>query len=618
MATQAAQNPVREKILRGLAFQKSGEISKAQRCYKQVLKKVPNNPDALHLLGVSYRQQGNPQRALEYLQKAIASNPNQSAFYANLARTMMDLNSDAESLLAVTNKALSINPKEREALNIKGIALTALQRNAEAEELFQRLLVEYPNFSDAYRNYGLLLRAIEDIPKALAFFNKAALLDPSNPLNYVERARCRLDLKEFKVSQAELADALERFPDSADLKHEAARLLFSISKTHAGVKYAEEAVDDNPNDFHRRVTLAVNYLMLGRGEDAIGQFLAAKKLAPEGASGIDWNLSLAYLSIGDLENGWKYHRARFTDIKSTSQKRLFDVPEWQGEDISDKTVLAWGDQGLGDALRGGTMLHELIEKAGKVILEVSAKSVPWFQRSFPDAQVRVPQLNQDLSTGRNDFDLTANLSDIAEVFRPDIASFKKARVPAFDFDLDLAHKYFERLKDRADKPIVGVAWRSRNLQAYRMRYYLSAPEFAPILDFDDVTFVNLQYLSIDKEIRFLETRTNGAFVNFEDVDLFDDLEAAAALTACCDLVVSANISTTEISGVLDVPTIRFGPEEAPLLLGQENPPWHPSTTYLRMDESKLAVDMVPTIRQTFEEQLATVDMTRRNKRLKLS
>ncbi|WP_421982512.1 tetratricopeptide repeat protein [Roseibium sp.] len=617
MATQTAPNPTREKMLKGLGYQKSGEIEKAQRCYKQVLKKLPNNPDALHLLGVTYRQLGYPKRAIEYIQKAIAVNPNQAPFYANLARAMMDVGTDAESMLAVSEKALSLNPQEKEALNIRGIALTRLKRTEEAEEIFQQLLVTYPDFGDAYRNYGLLLRENEDFKKALAFFHRAVQLNPDNPENYIERSRCRLKQKDFKVAEAELADALERFPDHAELKHETARLLFSISRTDVGVKYAEEAVAENPKNYHRLVTLAVQYLMLGRGRESVDTFLKAKKLAPEGAAGIDWNLSLAYLSIGDLTNGWALHDARFGDENSTSNKRKFDVPEWGGEDISGKTVLAWCDQGLGDALRGCTMLHELIERAGKVILEVAPKSVPWFQSSFPKAAVRAAQVNSDLTTDLDDFDLTANLVDIAKFFRPDFQSFRNARTPAFSFDIELAHTFFERLKGKADKPIVGIGWRSRNLEVYRARYYLSAPEFFPIIDMEDVTFVNLQYLSALKEIKFFEAKSKGAFVNFEDVDLFDDLEAAAALTACCDLVVSANVSVTEISGVLDVPTIRFGPQESALLLGQKNVPWHPSTTYLRMDENKLAVDMVPTIRQTLEEHLSTFDPSRRNKRLQL-
>jgi hypothetical protein len=75
---------------------------------------------------------------------------------------------------------------------------------------------------------------------------------------------------------------------------------------------------------------------------------------------VDWNLALAYLANGDLKNGWELHSARFEDPAAQIIRRKFEVPEWKGEDISDKTILGWADQGLGDALKAGTMLPELI------------------------------------------------------------------------------------------------------------------------------------------------------------------------------------------------------------------------------------------------------------------
>lgn len=615
MATQTAANPLREKMLKGLSYQKSGEIEKAQRCYKQVLKKVPNNPDALHLLGVTYRQLGYPKRAVEYIQKAIGANSNQAPFYANLARAMMDIGTDAESLLAVSEKALSLNPREKEALNIKGIALTRLEQSEEAEEIFRQLLVDYPDFGDVYRNYGILLRQNKDYPKALVFFQKAIQLTPDNPQNYIERSRCRQELKDYDVSREELSEALKRFPKNADIKHEAARLLFSISQTHVGVTYAEEAVADNPTDYHRLVTLAVHYLMLGRGQKAIDTFLKAKKLAPEGAAGIDWNLSLSYLSIGDLANGWALHGARFSDKMSSSTAREFSVPEWEGEDISDKTVLVWGDQGLGDALKSGTMLPDLAALAKNVIVELSAKAVPFYQRSFPDMVFRVRPPDDEAAPV--DYDITANITDIARIFRRDIEQFRQAKSPVYAFDAEKARSYLARLPDASEKPVIGVAWRSKNLQKYRARYYLSAPDFAPIIEAEDAIYVNLQYMALQKELDFMSTRAKGRFTYFEDVDLFDDLCAAADLTAICDLVVSANTSVADMAGIIGVPCVRFGPVEPPLLLGQPSPPWYPSMKYVYVDESKLTSEILPDIVNVMKDELKQVYPHKRRKRLDL-
>ena len=581
MATELAPNPLLEKMKKALALQKAGEVEKAQRIYKLVVKKAPNSPDANHLLGVTYRQLGDPMQAFEFIRKAIALAPDRPPFYANLARAMSDMpGTEPESVLAVAEKALSLDPNLLEALNLKAISLSKMDRKLEAEEIFQFLIVQHPNFSDAYRNYGILLRDNKVFDKAIALFNKAALLDPDNPENYIERARARLACEDLKNSESELAYALERFPDNGSIKHEAARLLFKMGETGEGLKYAIAAAEDAPEDYHRIVTLGVHYLMLDQPETAFEQFKKARELAPQSLVGLDWNLSLAYLALGDLETGWRLHPARFSDAASQVIRRTFDVPAWEGEDISDKTVLVWGDQGLGDALKAGTMLPDLIERAGKVIIELSKKATPWYQKSFPGTLCRPAAFDAEKRALNSDFDVHANISDLARFFRNSLDDFKTARVPAYSFDQDQARGYLKRLQEHGGhKPIIGVSWRSMNLAVSRARLYLSAPQFAPIMDFDDITFVNLQYSAVKREIEFLKVKTNGAFIDLDDVDLFDDLLAAAALTACCDLVVTANTSVAEVAGVLDVPSFRFGQNEPPLLLGQKNPPWHPSQRY---------------------------------------
>jgi tetratricopeptide (TPR) repeat protein len=622
MATKVEPKPnlLLEKMKKALALQQAGEVEKAQRIYKLVVKKAPNSPDANHLLGVSYRQLGDPRQAFEYIRKAIELAPDRAPYYANLARTMSDMpGTEPESILAVTEKALSLDPNLVEALNLKAISLSRMDRKLEAEEIFQFLIVKCPDFAEPYRNYGILLRNEKVFDKAIAFFNKAALLDPGNPENYVERARARLACEDYKNAEPEMADALERFPDNGNIKHEAARLLFKMGETGEGLKYAIAAAEDAPRDYHRLVTLGVHYLMLDQPEKAYEQFKKARELAPESHVGLDWNLSLASLALGDLETGWRLHPARFEDVASQVICRSFDVPAWEGEDISDKTVLVWADQGLGDALKAGTMLPDLIERAGKVIIELSKKATPWYQKSFPETLCRPAAFDAEKKALLSDYDVHANITDLARFFRNSLDDFKTAKRPAYAFDQDQARGYLKRLQERGPhKPIIGVGWRSMNLAVSRARLYLSAPQFAPIMEFDDVTFVNLQYAAVKRELEFLKVKTNGAFVSLDDVDLLDDLLAAAALTACCDLVVTANTSVAEIAGVLDVPSFRFGQNEPPLLLGQENPPWHPSQKYFLLTSEKPATAVVPDLQAAISEWLETFSPERRNKRLGLA
>ncbi|MEM9632871.1 MAG: tetratricopeptide repeat protein [Pseudomonadota bacterium] len=608
MATQTAQNPVREKLLKGLAYQQSGEIEKAQRCYKQVLKKAPSNPDALHLLGVTYRQQGFPKRAVEYIQKAIASNPNQSPFYANLARAMMDVGTDPESLLAVCNKALQLNPIEREALNIKGIALTNLDEWEQAEEVFQNLLTNYPNFPDVYQNYGLLLRNAKEYEKSILFFNKAVSLLPDTAFNYVERARSRLEMKDYKISGAELAVALDKFPENADVQHEIARLMFKYGDLVRALPYAEFAVKDAPGDSNRLVTLGVTLHSLGRFQEAAETLEEAVKCSKNPAGATEWNLSLVYLAQGRLSEGWKFHSARFEDNNTTTLRRKFTKPRWGGEDLAGKTIMVWNDQGLGDAFRHSTMLDELSAMAGQVIFEPPVKCISLMRRSFPKIEVRHQTTNvETLEATNEDFDFQISFADLAIHFRQEISDFSKAQHPTIKIDLDLANEYAGRIKDHSSKPVIGVAWRSGQLEAWRARWYLDIKQFSPILQTPDATFVNLQYAAIAKEIDWVRHSLGIELLNWSDINLMDDLEAAAALSACCDLIISSNTSVADIAGAVDVPCWRFGPPHGVTLLGQQNSPWTRSVKYYRMPVEKSAEAIVPTLQSDLSRWLETCD-----------
>ncbi|MCK7614284.1 tetratricopeptide repeat protein [Roseibium sediminicola] len=618
MAIQTApQKKVLEKLLKGVNHQKAGEIEKAQRCYQQVLKKVPNHPDALNLLGVSYRQLGFPKRAIEFIQRAIAANPGEATFYTNLARAMMDLGAEPDTLLALSNKALSLSPQEREARNIKGIALTKKGEYQEAEYLFQGLIVDFPDYVDAYQNFGMLLMDAGQAEHAVNFFTKAIMLEPNNVNNHIQRARARLKLKQYEPSQYELTEALERFPGNSDVEHEAARLLFSMNEARKSVEYAERSYKSDPTNYHKAITLGVSYLMNRQAKESLETLKLAKKHAPVDNKTVDWNLSLAYLSNGDLKNGWALHKARFEDKAAKVHDRKFDVPAWQGEDISDKTVLVWTDQGLGDALRAGTMLPELIDRAGRVIVELSEKGAKFFQYSFPQTLCRKSHMDKDLHATLSDYDLHANITDLVDFFRPDLDSFKQGPFPVFSFEKERARSYLERLEGYEDKPVIGFSWRSKNLAPNRARYYLSAPGIAPVLASKDAIFVNLQYKAVDKEIAFFREKFPEKFNYFEDVDLFDDLLGAAALTACCDFVVSANTSVADMAGLIDVPTIRFGQQEAVLNLGQDNPPWYRSVTYMHPYTDRPCAEFVPEIIKEMDRQLEDWSPDRRNKRLEL-
>ena len=70
----------RAAMAEGQAHHMAGRFAEAEAIYRRVLSVEPNNPDALHLLGVIEHRAGNTERVVELIGAAIAANPRVPAF----------------------------------------------------------------------------------------------------------------------------------------------------------------------------------------------------------------------------------------------------------------------------------------------------------------------------------------------------------------------------------------------------------------------------------------------------------------------------------------------------------------------------------------------------------
>ena len=68
----------------GIALHQAGRIDEAETVYRGLLRRVPHQPNALHLLGLIESQRGNPARGVELIGAALPA-------LANAAQVHLDL-----------------------------------------------------------------------------------------------------------------------------------------------------------------------------------------------------------------------------------------------------------------------------------------------------------------------------------------------------------------------------------------------------------------------------------------------------------------------------------------------------------------------------------------------
>jgi len=88
-----------------------------------------------------------------------------------------------------------------------------------------------------------------------------------------------------------------------------------------------------------------------------------------------YNLSLLRLARGDFASGWADYEARWRGAgELRGRLPVFAQPRWRGESLAGKTLLVWGEQGLGDVLQFSRYLPLLAERVhregGRIVWNV--------------------------------------------------------------------------------------------------------------------------------------------------------------------------------------------------------------------------------------------------------
>ena len=171
-------NP-QQALQTAMAQHQAGNLLQAESLYKQVLQTAPNQPDALHLLGLIAKQKGDLKTAAQLMRKALSHNPNYVEAYVNLGTTLQeqgDLNAAADCY----RKALVLRPNYAEVHSNLGVVLKAQDNLHGSAASFVRALALNPNATETFANLDALLKEMAAPDEALVYYRQVLAITPSN------------------------------------------------------------------------------------------------------------------------------------------------------------------------------------------------------------------------------------------------------------------------------------------------------------------------------------------------------------------------------------------------------------------------------------------------------
>src|SRR5438309_1702350 len=95
-----AEVTIEQAMAIAVAHHQAGRLAQAEPIYRQVLARVPNQVDALHLLGMIALQMNQAGPAIELIRQAISINPRIPDYHNNLGMALLSKQDYAGALSA--------------------------------------------------------------------------------------------------------------------------------------------------------------------------------------------------------------------------------------------------------------------------------------------------------------------------------------------------------------------------------------------------------------------------------------------------------------------------------------------------------------------------------------
>ena len=403
--------------------------------------------------------------------------------------------------------------------------------------------IEYaPNNFEAWLNYGKAVSKLNRHEEALKLFEKAIYFNP----NYAEA----------HSNMGNALHALRKY-DEALISHKQA---IAIDENFAGAHF----------------NLGITLQEMKCIDEAAISFKKAIELNFNSASA-SWNLALCNLIKGNFEDGLIQYEERWNrgEAGNSIEKRFFDKPIWLGvESLQGKTILLFGEQGLGDFLQFCRYAKLVSNLGAKVILEAPQPLLSLMGSLEGVSQVVAKGEKLPL------FDYQCPLMSLPLALGTRINTIPSSKY-YLKADSSKLVQWQRRLGEKTKKR-VGVAWSSVSGFKDDSKRSLILSDFVKALPDEDFEYVCLQ-----KEIKECDKVFFKSFGKIQFYgDHLNDFGDTAALIECVDLVVTTCTSIPHLSAALGKETwvlLSYVPDWRWFMDGP-NSPWYPSISLFRQDK----------------------------------
>ena len=189
-----------KKFVKAKNLHLSGKYKDAQEIYLDLIKKNKKNYLLHNLVGTTYLQLNDYDKAIGHLENSIKLKPDFADNYNNIGIALSEKKKFKEAINCY-EKAIALKQNYFDAYLNKGIALKNLKKFSSAVKFLETCIQINPNNAKAYLNLGNIFVILKKYEEAKNLFDRAIKLNK----NYCEAYSNRAELLHLHLKNIDLA-----------------------------------------------------------------------------------------------------------------------------------------------------------------------------------------------------------------------------------------------------------------------------------------------------------------------------------------------------------------------------------------------------------------------------
>ena len=610
------------------------ELTAAAEASERILRRHPNHPRALHLLGMFASENGQQEVAAVLLARAVKSDsentdcmvdlgvvfarmgrwpdavrcyklalnrkPQDAGAWLRLGRALA-AEGDIEGAEGSFRSASALAPEDAAAHNSLGSMLQLLGRFPASADAFAEAVRIEPGQKDHHLELANSLLLAGEVERAANSYSRALGLDSRCAVAHFNQGVCLMRLGRVEEAEGSFREAAVIQPDYAEAHNNYGILRQAAGMRGEAMEAYRRALQASPNYSEARYNLALAFQDEDLPAEAAGHY---RELIESGCqTGEIWNnLGNCATALMDLREARQCYQAAIEDPlgevearwnlglldlvegdyprgwegyewrfrQQNAFRRQFEQPRWLGGPLEGRRILVWAEQGLGDTLQFARFLSLVSRHGGRVTLECPPTLTRLLRRTAGVEGVVA------FGAPLPEFDVHSPLMSLPLALEVTLNNLPEHTPYIVCPEEASAHWAGE---PATALPRVGLVWTGNPGHRNDRNRSLPPEELRALAGLDGLVFVSLQ-----KGPPPPETGLEMLDLSSRLVDVAD----TAAVIDNLDLVISVDTAVAHLAGALGKPVWTLLPH-APdwrWLLDRKDSPWYPTMRLFRQPARK--------------------------------